>query len=56
VCIRATATDGLANGFNVVIPREATNSNRPHLEAASIEDLERYIARVVPLEEAVEML
>jgi maleamate amidohydrolase len=56
VCIRATATDGLANGFNVVVPREATNSNRPHLEAASIEDMERYIARVVPLEDALEML
>ena len=56
VCIRATATDGLAHGFNVVVPREATNSNRPHLEAASIEDMERYIARVVPLEDAVEML
>ena len=56
VCIRATATDGLAHGFDVVIPREATNSNRPHLEAASIEDLERYIARVVPLADALEML
>jgi maleamate amidohydrolase len=56
VCIRATATDGFAHGFNVVVPREATNSNRPHLEAASIEDMERYVARVLPLEDAVEML
>lgn len=56
VCIRATATDGFAHGFSVVIPREATNSNRPQLEEASIEDMARYIARVVPIDEAVEML
>ncbi len=56
VCIRATATDGFAHGFGVVIPREATNSNRPHLEAASIEDITRYIGRVVPVDEAVAML
>ena len=31
VCIRATAQDAFAHGFDVVIPREATNSNRPHL-------------------------
>jgi maleamate amidohydrolase len=56
VCIRATATDGFAHGFSVVIPREATNSNRSHLEEASIEDMARYIARVVPVAEALEML
>ena len=56
VCIRATATDGFAHGFTVVIPREATNSNRPHLEEASIEDMTRYIARVVPIDEAVALL
>jgi maleamate amidohydrolase len=56
VCIRATATDGFAHGFNVVVPREATNSNRPHLERASLEDMERYIARVVPVDEAEAML
>lgn len=56
VCIRATVTDGLAHGFRVVVPRPATNSNRPHLEEASIEDIQRYIAEVVSLDEALEML
>jgi maleamate amidohydrolase len=56
VCIRATAQDAFANGFDVVIPREATNSNRPHLAAASLEDVDRYIGKVVSLETALEML
>lgn len=56
VCIRATAQDAFANGFDVVVPREATNSNRPHLAAASLEDIERYLGAVVPLGRALEML
>ena len=56
VCIRASAQDAFANGFDVVVPREATNSNRPHLAEASLEDIERYIGAVVPLERALEML
>ncbi len=56
VCIRATAQDAFANGFDVVVPRETTNSNRPHLAAASLEDIDRYIGRVVSLNEAVELL
>lgn len=53
VCIRATAQDAFAHGFAVIVPREATNSNRPHLAAASLEDIERYLGRVVSLEEAI---
>lgn len=56
VCIRATVQDAFANGFSVVVPREATNSNRPHLAAASLEDIERYFGDVVPLGAALEML
>lgn len=56
VCIRATVTDGFQHGYRVVVPREATNSNRKHLEEASIEDMSRYIADVMPLDEAVELL
>jgi maleamate amidohydrolase len=56
VCIRATAQDAFANGFEPVVPREATNSNRPHLAEASLEDIHRYMGRVVPLAEAVDML
>lgn len=56
VCIRATAQDAFGHGFEPIIPREATNSNRPHLAAASLEDIDRYMGRVVPLAEAVGML
>lgn len=56
VCIRATAQDAFANGLEPVIVREATNSNRPHLAAASLEDIERYMGRVVSLPDAIGML
>ncbi len=56
VCIRATAQDAFANGFEPIVPREATNSNRPHLAQASLEDIDRYMGRVVPLQEALDML
>ncbi len=56
VCVRATAQDAFANGFDVVVPREATNSNRDHLATASLEDIDRYIGRVVELATAREML
>ena len=51
VCIRARSQDAFANGFDVVVPSEATNSNRPHLAVASLEDIERYLVRVVALDE-----
>ncbi len=56
VCIRATVQDAFANGFEPVVPREATNSNRPHLATATLEDIERYFGQVVPLDAAVKML
>jgi nicotinamidase-related amidase len=56
VCIRATVQDAFAGGFDVVVPREATNSNRPHLAEASLEDIERYFGQVVDLADAIELL
>ncbi|MCO6187544.1 cysteine hydrolase family protein [Rhizobium sp. L1K21] len=56
VCIRATAQDAFANGFEPVLVRAATNSNRPHLAEASLEDIERYMGKVVDLSEGLEML
>lgn len=56
VCIRATCQDGFAHGFEVVVPREATNSNRAHLEDASLEDISRYFGSVVPVAEAARLL
>ena len=52
----ASAQDAFASGFEPVIPREATNSNRPHLAEASLEDIDRYMGRVVSLEDAIGML
>jgi nicotinamidase-related amidase len=56
VCIRATVQDAFAGGFEPIVPREATNSNRPHLAEASLEDIDRYFGRVVALDEALELL
>lgn len=56
VCVRATIQDAFAGGFDVMLPRRATNSNRPHLAAASLEDVERYFGRVGDLDEALEWL
>lgn len=52
VCIRASAQDAFAGGFEVWVPRETTNSNRPHLAEASLEDIERYIGWVPSFAEA----
>lgn len=56
VCVRATAQDAFANGFDLCVVRDATNSNRDHLAAASLEDIERYMGQLVSTDEAVEML
>lgn len=56
VCIRATVQDAFAYGFRALVVREAVNSNRPHLHAASLEDIERYLGEVVDLEAALALL
>ena len=56
VCIRATIQDAFAGGYQVVLPRQATNSNRPHLAAASLEDIDRYFGRVLDIADALECL
>ncbi len=56
VCVRATAQDAFAWGYSVVVPEAATSSNRPHLAQASLEDIDRYMGRVVSLAEALELL
>lgn len=54
VCIRATAQDAFAGGFEVWVPQEATNSNRRHLAEASLEDIDRYMGSVLTLAETLE--
>jgi nicotinamidase-related amidase len=52
VCIRATAQDAFAHGFQPTIVREAVDSNRPHLHEATLEDIARYFGDVIDLETA----
>ena len=56
VCVRATIQDAFAHGFEALLPREATNSNRPHLAAAALEDIDRYLGRVTSLDEELAAL
>lgn len=56
VCVRATATDAFGNGYEVNVVGEAVNSNRAHLSQASLEDIDRYIGKVVDVETAKGML
>jgi maleamate amidohydrolase len=56
VCVRATVEDAFAYGYRVVVPREATSSNRQHLAEATLEDIEYYLGEVVSLDEALRRL
>lgn len=56
VCVRATATDAFANGFAVNVVGPAVNTNRPNLGEASLEDIDRYIGKVVDLETGKDLL
>ncbi|ALG07615.1 cysteine hydrolase family protein [Kibdelosporangium phytohabitans] len=56
VCVRATVQDAFAAGYEILLVKEATNSNRPHLAEASLEDIDRYFGSVVTLEQALERL
>jgi nicotinamidase-related amidase len=56
VCIRATVQDALAYGFEPLVVEGAVNSNRPHLHDATLEDVRRYLGRVLPLDEAERLL
>lgn len=56
VCVRATATDAFGHGQEVYVVAEAVNSNRAHLSDASLEDIDRYIGKVVDLETAKGLL
>ncbi len=54
VCVRATAQDAFAYGYQVWVVEDAVASNRKHLHEASLEDIRRYFGDVVSLEKCVE--
>ena len=56
VCVRATCQDAFAHGFAVVLPTDATNSNRPELGRASVEDVSRYLGTTPTVDEVLTWL
>lgn len=52
VCVRATIQDGFGLGYSCLLAREATNSNRTNLEAAAVEDIDRYMGWSIALADA----
>ena len=56
VCVRATAQDAFAHGFDVQVVKEAVNTNRDHLGEAALEDIQRYLGRVITQADALKAL
>lgn len=56
VCVRATIQDAFAYGYDVLLPREATGTNRAHLHEAVLEDVQRYFGSVIEIDAALAAL
>jgi|FLYN01.1.fsa_nt_gi nicotinamidase-related amidase len=56
VCIRATAQDGFSNNYRVVVPRECVATDKPHLHEANLEDIDKYMGKVVSAQQALDMI
>ncbi len=56
VCIRATAQDAFEHNYRVIVPRDLVSTDKPHLHEANLEDIHKYMGRVVGLEEALTLL
>jgi nicotinamidase-related amidase len=56
VCIRATAQDAFELNYRVIVPRECVSTDKPHLHEANLEDIHKYLGRVVSLDEAISLL
>lgn len=52
-CVRATAVDGLSNGYRIVIPREAVGDRAQGPHDANLFDLAAKTADVLPLAEVI---
>ena len=53
VCIRATAQDGFSNNYHVIVPRECVATDKQHLHEANLEDIDKYMGRVMSANEAL---
>lgn len=56
VCVRATVQDVFSLGYQSYVPKDAVNSNRQNLHAASLEDIERYLGWTLSVADAAKML
>jgi nicotinamidase-related amidase len=56
VCIRATAQDGFEHNYRVIVPRECVATDKPHLHEANLEDISKYMGRVISVEETLALL
>lgn len=55
-CVRATAVDGLQNGYRVVVPREAVGDRDPDAHNANLYDMNAKYADVVSVDDVVAQL
>jgi nicotinamidase-related amidase len=56
VCIRATAQDAFEHNYRVIVPRDCVSTDKPHLHEANLEDIGKYMGRVVSADEALLLL
>ncbi len=56
VCIRATAQDAFSHNYYVVVPEECVGTDKQHLHEANMYDIGRYMGKVVPVSEALDMI
>lgn len=49
-CIRATVTDAYNLDYNVIVPRDAVATNSEEVNRVHLEDIDKYLGRVVTLE------
>jgi nicotinamidase-related amidase len=56
VCVRATAQDAFMRNYQVIVPRDCVATDRQHLHEANLEDIDRYLGKVVTAEEALALL
>lgn len=53
-CVRATAIDGISNGYRVIVPREAVGDRAQGPHEANLFDIAAKMADVIPLAEVIE--
>jgi nicotinamidase-related amidase len=50
-CIRATVTDAHSLGYSVIVPCDAVGTNSDTVQQVHLEDIKKYLGRVVTLQE-----